>query len=539
VDNNIKTLPKSLQRLIGAIEKEHGLTPARFSSILEKAKVKESDLMPWATFNHPASDSYGRVCAYDGGYFEIMVMSWVPGDFSAIHDHGYTQWGAVQIFGAAEHAVFTVQDNVISTAIRHPVTPSQIIPVSHDVVHQMGNPGGNNFLSLHIYGNDDRPGGDITADARIFDLAAQKIHTTSGGVFYNLPNSQCNKTIHGPKPDFASWLRDISETIHRVRKRGKKNQAILNQLLADFHDPQHIKRLIQDLKPKTDQAGKITHSHYWNDLKKELMVASDLELKLQKQEKKSDHFQTYANLYDEVIGKPCLKDFMKQYLRFIKKSYRFNFKESQLLSIGCGTGLVEDYMIRNMGMPKENLLGLDISKAMVNVASQRVHAELGDLLELDPRVKMWDMAYCGLNVFQYLDHRILENVIRQTSRVLYPGGLFFGDFITPDHIRWYPNVIVSENKKVVSLRTPELIEKEFCMYQRSQIFNISTLNGQLKITHEGSHERFLPSMRRVYSEFKKVFAEVDLYDAVTLEALPDYADTCHSTRYLVVAKKLY
>lgn len=267
------------------------------------------------------------------------------------------------------------------------------------------------------------------------------------------------------------------------------------------------------------------------------MVASEVQKDIFKVKNSDDSFATYAELYDEVIGKPCLEDFMASYIRFVKKEYKLDFKTMKLLSIGCGTGLIEDFMIRKMGFRKKNLFGLDISKAMINVANKKINAEVGNLLELDPRVQMWDLAYCGLNVFQYLDHRILEDVIRQTSRIIYPGGIFFGDFITPDHIRWYPNVIFSKNKKVVSLRTPTLVEKEFCIYQRSKIFNVSTLQDDMRITYEGEHERFLPSMQRVYREFRKVFDEVDLYDAVTLQKIPIYADTCQSTRYLVVAKK--
>ncbi|MBK8652429.1 MAG: hypothetical protein IPN20_00430 [Haliscomenobacter sp.] len=51
-------------------------------------------ITPWADFDHPDADSYGRKMAYKGPNFEIMVMSWKPGDFSSIHDHGHTQWGS-------------------------------------------------------------------------------------------------------------------------------------------------------------------------------------------------------------------------------------------------------------------------------------------------------------------------------------------------------------------------------------------------------------------------------------------------------------
>ncbi|MEO1655677.1 MAG: class I SAM-dependent methyltransferase, partial [Bacteroidota bacterium] len=209
-----------------------------------------------------------------------------------------------------------------------------------------------------------------------------------------------------------------------------------------------------------------------------------------------------------------------------------------LLSIGCGTGLMEIFMMEELGLKKENLLGIDLSEAMVKVAAQHIPAEVGNALELDPAVQMWDLAYCGLNVFQYLDHQFLEQVIRQTAQIIHPGGYFFGDFITPDHIRWYPNVIHSDGGKIVSLRTPGLIEKDNHMYQRSSIINVNRRSGKMRITFEGEHERFLPPLSRVRQYFQEAFGgKVDIYDAISRQVIQKQEDTCPSTRYLLVAQK--
>jgi SAM-dependent methyltransferase len=130
---------------------------------------------------------------------------------------------------------------------------------------------------------------------------------------------------------------------------------------------------------------------------------------------------------------------------------------------------------------------------MIKVARRRIDAEIGDLLTLDPAVRVWDLAFGGLNVFQYLHHSDFEIAVRKVAGVLKPGGYFLGDFITSDHIRWYPNLVYSGDHKILSFRTPTLTEKDNYMYQRSRIINIDFRNG-MRITDEGTHERFLPPL---------------------------------------------
>ena len=108
--------------------------------------------------------------------------------------------------------------------------------------------------------------------------------------------------------------------------------------------------------------------------------------------------------------------------------------------------------------------------------------------------------------------------------------------ITPDHIRTYPHVIQSE--KVISLRNPVLVEKGNLTFQESEIINVSRNTDKLMITHEGKHLRFMPSLLRLRHLFQRMFkGRVDVYDAVTLKPISEKADTCPSTRYLIVASK--
>ena len=127
-------LPGSIQFIVQELNHQMRLKPAEMVQLVKRANVQMEDLLPWADFNHPAEDSYGRKLIYKGEHFEIMAMSWLPGDFSTIHDHGYTQWGAVQIFGPAEHATFRYEDDELYTLARWTVKPGDVVGVSHNLI---------------------------------------------------------------------------------------------------------------------------------------------------------------------------------------------------------------------------------------------------------------------------------------------------------------------------------------------------------------------------------------------------------------------
>ncbi|MGF1515340.1 MAG: cysteine dioxygenase family protein [Elainellaceae cyanobacterium] len=173
--------------------------------------------MPWADFSHPVADSYGRKLVFHGGHFEIMVMSWVPGDCSAIHDHGGAQWGAVQCFGAAEHYIYGYRQGSLTTLKLAHYTPGMIHQVDHSLIHQMGNASDMPFLSLHVYGCAS-PRQMITGDARIFDLFEGSIQYTDGGVFFCLADAQIKRRHLGLWGDAETQLRHHRHMRDRIQR---------------------------------------------------------------------------------------------------------------------------------------------------------------------------------------------------------------------------------------------------------------------------------------------------------------------------------
>lgn len=105
-------------------------------------------------------------------------------------------------------------------------------------------------------------------------------------------------------------------------------------------------------------------------------------------------------------------------------------------------------------------------------------------------------------------------------------------------MRWYPNVVYSNDEKVVSLRSPRLVEDDGKLFQESEIVNVDFSGEQLIVNYAGKHKRFLPPLHRIRQYFMDAFGgEVKLYDAHALELIPVSADTCESTRYVVIAQK--
>lgn len=312
------------------------------------------------------------------------------------------------------------------------------------------------------------------------------------------------------------------------------------QLIEHFLSAHDWSALSGFLKERTDENGHISDSRAWRILYAALKQASHLQDQVQSKECQQEPFQRYAKIYDAVIGQPCLDHFMANYLQVVYEKYVTDFVDRKLLSLGCGTGLVEAHILATFGMDTEQIYGIDISAGMVEQARKRIRADQVDLLALVGQTAQWDLVYCGLNVFHYLPPESLETAIAKAASFLKPGAYFLGDFITTDHLRWYPNVIFSADEQVVSLRNPVLVASEGKMYQESEIFNIQQEAGELWINYAGKHRRFLPPMQRVRTLFESYFAGgVQLFDAHSMEVIGPEADTCASTRYVVLAQVTY
>ena len=210
-------LPQSLSHILDALDRGTVKTAANARDLLVDSGVSSQDLQAWSDFDHPPQDGYGRKLVHQGENYELMVMSWAPGDYSAIHDHGATDWGAVKFFGHAEHHAYQFDGNQLTLSETAQIAPEEVRSVNHQLIHQMGNPGEEPFLTLHLYGNLQATDA-ITGNARIFDLLEGAVQFTSGGVFYCLPPEQISQKIAGISSSPESALIHHTHMLTRVEK---------------------------------------------------------------------------------------------------------------------------------------------------------------------------------------------------------------------------------------------------------------------------------------------------------------------------------
>ena len=221
----------SVTKLVKSLESLGQFTPESVHEVVSECDIGVEDLKDWIDYEYPVSDSYGRKMVHDGGFFEVMVMCWRPGDYSAIHDHGKAEFGAVKIFGDAEHASFELDNQKFTTISRERIKSGTTLKVTPALIHQMGNPGEKNFSSLHIYGNTDLESG-ITSEARIFDYSRNELVFVNGGVFYLLPEREIVHRKKLPKADYETRSRDLIEASKRAKAMGNDSEyrRIMNEI---------------------------------------------------------------------------------------------------------------------------------------------------------------------------------------------------------------------------------------------------------------------------------------------------------------------
>ncbi len=193
----MKTLPQSVKNIIQVIEeKQNEIDNRSLIKIGKNAGIIEKDIIQFAKFDHCKTESYGRNTLYLGENFGIYIMSWAPGDFTAVHSHGHSEWGVVCFLGNADHRTYSVEDNKIELKTTEVIRTGTIAPVCGDLVHAMGNLSEPAFITLHIYGSNNYKG-SVTEDSKVYEIEKNRIRTTFGPAFINISDELCKKDEHG------------------------------------------------------------------------------------------------------------------------------------------------------------------------------------------------------------------------------------------------------------------------------------------------------------------------------------------------------
>lgn len=247
---NKLTLPISISNLVEKIGKRQSFEPEEIIEIITQSNISEKELLDWADFKHPKSEGYGRKVIYQCDHFEILVMSWAPNDFTAIHNHGYTEWGAVQCFGKLEQTTFELNEGILSTLFKEKIHANEIFAVNQDLIHQMGNPYDTNAISLHVYGTSKKVK-NVTENSLLFEVGKNQIQLVSGGVIYDLPEKEItvmNRDLHADRLTLIGHYSQLLNFYLKTGKKGPQYQSAVNYFLDRSFESRLISELEMDSK---------------------------------------------------------------------------------------------------------------------------------------------------------------------------------------------------------------------------------------------------------------------------------------------------
>jgi cysteine dioxygenase len=224
------SLPISLNRLVEKLEEKSEFTPIELQKIINKANISAEHLLPWADFDHPKDEGYGRKVIFSGEHFEIIVLSWAPRDFTAIHNNGFATWGAAQVFGKLEHISFRLEDNFLTTLHKEKLEEGDVISVNQNSIHQMGNPTDENVISVHIYGTPDARK-NITERSTIYEIGKHETQLVNSRVYYDFKNEAIIERKPGLKADRLTEIGHYCSLLnfyHKSKVRGSQYNKAVN-----------------------------------------------------------------------------------------------------------------------------------------------------------------------------------------------------------------------------------------------------------------------------------------------------------------------
>lgn len=187
----------------------------------------------------------------------------------------------------------------------------------------------------------------------------------------------------------------------------------------------------------------------------------------------NDIYETYGDrwytAYDDPIALLRAENRIK--LPWIEERIkRKHFNHPKILDVGCGAG----FLCNDLALKGYNVRGIDLSSTSLQVArkfdlTNSVHYEIADAYQLPYDDASFEVVTC-LDFLEHVENP--EEVIKECSRVLKPGGQFFFHTFNKNFLSWLlvikgVELLVKNTPKdmhVIDLFIkPELLEK-YCLH---------------------------------------------------------------------------
>jgi len=242
MENVIEDCP-IIKKIVDAIGNQKHIDNNWLVSFLQRIDIKAESLSKYQDFKHDIDKSYGRKVVYEGSNFIVYIMSWAPGDFTAIHSHGFSDWGSVVFFADTNHRLYHAEGQKITLTGKSIIPKGSVVPVTGDFVHAMGNLTDTPFITLHIYGSD-KAMSNANDFSLVYEIEKKQIQTTSGAAYINISENFSKKTVHGLQTNVETMV-DYLKIILPYYKKNNKRDAVdtIEGYLGDtetyFIQPEH------------------------------------------------------------------------------------------------------------------------------------------------------------------------------------------------------------------------------------------------------------------------------------------------------------
>lgn len=151
-DTELKTQQLSLPELISKLQSQSSIpTREQINNWLENAVISTEELAPYVGFKEGNYWRH-RVCRND--FVEMLVLCWLPGHRTPIHDHNGSHGGVRVQEGRLWETIFhfDVVDGLQYKAARD-YEPGAVTGSDIPDIHQLGNPdvSEQNLVTIHVY----------------------------------------------------------------------------------------------------------------------------------------------------------------------------------------------------------------------------------------------------------------------------------------------------------------------------------------------------------------------------------------------------